>query len=90
MLSRADVEGSFVFENLSSSQEIVKGELLAVDRQELQSTMLLLYSIDPSVCIIEIGKSLFLPPTGEIWKQNVHFWQHSMQMKDFYAACSFL
>lgn len=56
MLSRADVEGSFVFENLSSSQEIVKGELLAVDRQELQSTMLLLYSIDPSVCIIEIGK----------------------------------
>lgn len=54
MLSKADVEGS-VWKSLFITREILKGVLPAVDRQELQSTMFLLYSIDPSVRIIEIG-----------------------------------
>lgn len=45
-----------VWKSLFITREIAKGVLLAVDRQELQSTMLLLYSIDPSVYIIESGK----------------------------------
>lgn len=54
MLSRTDVEGSFVFGK--SHKRNSKGSVAGVDRQELQSTMLLLYPIDPKVFIIETGK----------------------------------
>lgn len=56
-----------VWKSLFITREILKGVLPAVDRQELQSTMFLLYSIDPSVCIIEIGNRCLLPPAGDMW-----------------------